>query len=72
MGQERDTMGKAMLKPLKTKSEIMMETLGDKITTNFDSNKNILKQFDLPLTKSNINKMSGYMVRAKNKAKKKL
>lgn len=63
-------MGKSMLKPLKTKADTIIEALGDKVTTDFETNKKRIKELKLPLTKTNINKIAGYMVRTKKKHKK--
>jgi len=65
-----DFMGKSMLKPLKTKADIVMGSLGDKVTSDFNNNKAKIKELKLPITKTNVNKMAGYMARQKKRSKK--
>jgi ribosomal protein S17E len=65
-----DFVGKSMLKPLKTKADIVMESLGDKVTADFNNNKVKIKELKLPITKSNVNKMAGYIARQKKRSKK--
>ncbi len=63
-------MGKSMLKPLKSKADVMIEALGENITADFENNKKKVKELDLPITKTNRNKISGYMSRQKKRGKK--
>ncbi len=60
-------MGNSMQKPLKTKSEYIMEDLNDKLTSSFENNKKVVKSLGLPLSKKVVNKISGYIVRVKKK-----
>ena len=61
-------MGKAMLKPLKTKAEYMLEELGDKLTTDFENNKKVIVALNLPFSKTVVNKLAGFIAREKKKA----
>ena len=64
-------MGNSMLRPLKTKSEYMMENLGDKLGTDFNKNKKTIADLKLPISKKVRNRMAGYIVRTiKQKNKK--
>ncbi len=64
-------MGNSMLRPLKTKSEYMMENLGDKLGTDFTQNKKTISDLKLPISKKVRNRMAGYIVRTiKQKNKK--
>lgn len=66
-----DLMGNSMLRPLKTKSEYMMENLGDKLGTDFTQNKKTISDLKLPISKKVRNRMAGYIVRTiKQKNKK--
>jgi ribosomal protein S17E len=64
-------MGTAMLKPLKTKAEYMMELLGDKLNDNFENNKKVIRSLNLPFSKITTNKIAGYIASQKKKAKRK-
>jgi ribosomal protein S17E len=61
-------MGKAMLKPLKTKAEYMLEELGDKLTIDFENNKKVIVGLNLPFSKTVVNKLAGFIAREKKKA----
>lgn len=64
-------MGNSMLRPLKTKSDYMMEQLGDKLGTDFTQNKKTISDLKLPISKKVRNRMAGYIVRTiKQKNKK--
>lgn len=60
-------MGNSMQKPLKTKSEYMMEDLEGKLNKDFENNKKVVKSLGLPLSKKVVNKISGYVARVKKK-----
>ena len=63
-------MGTAMIKPLKTKAEDLMQLLGDKFTEDFYNNKKVIKSLKLPFSKINTNKLAGHIAKHKRKAKK--
>lgn len=58
-----------MLKPLKTKANTIMEAVKE-IGTDFDTNKKTINKLGLPITKTNVNKMAGYMTRQKKRKQK--
>ena len=58
-------MGNAMLTPLKTKAEHLMQSLGEKLNTDFENNKKMIKSLNLPFSRHTINRISGYIVRYK-------
>lgn len=58
-----------MLKPLKTKANTIMESVKE-IGPDFDANKKTIKKLGLPITKTNVNKMAGYMARQKKRKQK--
>ncbi|PIU02813.1 MAG: 30S ribosomal protein S17e [Candidatus Diapherotrites archaeon CG09_land_8_20_14_0_10_32_12] len=62
-------MGKSMLKPLKSKANTIMESMKE-IGTDFDTNKKAINKLGLPITKTNVNKMAGYMARQKKRKQK--
>jgi len=64
-------MGTATLKPLITKAEILMESLKDKLTDDFDNNKEVIKKLNLPFSKQIVNRLAGYIAKTKRQQKKK-
>jgi len=66
-----DVMGNSMLKPLKTKTDFMLDELGDKFDTDFEKNKKTISNLKLPFSKKTVNRMAGYAVRVKKRVQKK-
>lgn len=64
-------MGNSMLRPLKGKAEYMMESLGDKLGTDFNKNKKAVDCLKLPLSKKVRNRVCGYIVRTIKRKNKK-
>lgn len=60
-----------MLRPLKTKSEYMMENFGDKLGPDFAKNKKTISDLNLPISKKVRNRMAGYIVRTIKRKNKK-
>ena len=64
-------MGNSMLKPLKTKTDFMIEQLGDKFNTDFENNKKVIASLNLGFSKKTRNRMAGYAVRVKKRMEQK-
>ncbi len=63
-------MGKAVSNSIKAKAKIIMTEFSDKVGTEFEKNKLLLKNMKLPLSKLTLNLMSGYMTRTIKKQEK--
>jgi ribosomal protein S17E len=63
-------MGKAVSNSIKAKAKIIMTEFSDKVGTEFEKNKLLLKNMNLPLSKLTINLMSGYITRTIRKQEK--
>lgn len=56
-------MGKAVPKGIKSRVEILFNRFPEKFSKDFDKNKDTLRELKVPLTKKNLNLLSGFMVR---------
>ncbi|MEK6972768.1 MAG: 30S ribosomal protein S17e [archaeon] len=63
-------MGKAISKALKSKAETLLELMGEKFIQDFDANKKVLQQLDMPYSKVERNIIAGYITRLKNQGAK--
>ncbi|MCX8158317.1 MAG: 30S ribosomal protein S17e [Candidatus Diapherotrites archaeon] len=61
-------MGKAVPKIIKTRALQLIELYKDKFTTDFYKNKEFVKSLELPLSKTTVNKIVGYITRVMKKA----
>ena len=62
-------MGKAVPKLVKQRSHTLLEEYPDRLSKDFEKNKEFLHSLNLPFSKVEINLMSGYIAR-KNRGKK--
>jgi ribosomal protein S17E len=60
-------MGKAVLKGLKYRGEVLLKELPEKFGKDFEKNKKALSELDLGLSKTNRNVLAGYIVRLASK-----
>jgi len=61
-------MGKAVPRIIKSRASILIDLYKDKFTTDFEKNKEFIKGLNLPLSKSTINRIIGYITRCTKKA----
>ncbi|PIU21610.1 MAG: 30S ribosomal protein S17e [Candidatus Diapherotrites archaeon CG08_land_8_20_14_0_20_34_12] len=59
-------MGKAISKAIKAKAENLLELIGDRFSADFDKNKKVLQQLEMPYSKEERNVIAGYITRLKN------
>ena len=60
-------MGKSVSKGLKYRGEVLLREFPEKFGKEFEKNKIELKTLELGLSKTNINVLSGYIVRLASK-----
>ncbi|MBU0636497.1 30S ribosomal protein S17e [Candidatus Micrarchaeota archaeon] len=56
-------MGKALLKGLRTKADLLLQEAPEKFGTDFEKNKRALTELGIPFAKINRNLIAGYMAR---------
>jgi small subunit ribosomal protein S17e len=60
-------LGKAVPKTIKHRVSELIELYPGKFTTDFEKNKEFVKALELPLAKSTINKIIGYITKSVKK-----
>lgn len=56
-------MGKAISKGLRSKADFLLKEVPEKFGTNFEKNKTVLSELQIPFTKVNRNLVAGYLAR---------
>jgi ribosomal protein S17E len=56
-------VGKAIVKGLKTKADLLLKTIPERFSTDFEKNKGVLVELGIPFTKLNRNLLAGYITR---------
>ncbi|MCX6798623.1 MAG: 30S ribosomal protein S17e [Candidatus Diapherotrites archaeon] len=62
-------MGKAVPKSIKMRAEVLLLRFPDKFSGDFEKNKEIVNQLDLPFSKFDRNMVAGFITRTMNKKK---
>ncbi len=60
-------MGKAVPKNIKIRALQLIEKFPDRFSTDFEKNKEILKELNLPFFKSTRNRVTGFITRKMHK-----
>jgi len=59
-------MGKAVPRLIKQRAKKLLEAYPEELSTDFEKNKKFFKSLELPFSKTEINLISGFVVRLKS------
>jgi small subunit ribosomal protein S17e len=63
-------VGKAVPKSIKIRAEILLQKFGEKFGSDFEANKRVINELQLPFSRFDRNKIAGFITKKMNEKKK--